>query len=169
MPRPDSPSVPKAPLRLLFVCSGNTCRSPLAEVLARGLSRTRGLEALDVRSAGTSTVHGLPASEGALRAADRHALDLQSHQSTPLTPELVAWADLILTMEGTHLQRVQELGGGGKAALLGVFAQGVEGGGRELSVPDPFGGDDRIYEEVFHTLEGYVDGALQRLSGEGGD
>lgn len=157
----------EAPLRILFVCSGNTCRSPLAEAIARRMAKERGSLPLEFRSAGTSTVSGLPASEGASRAAERHALALDGHSSAPLSAELLRWADLILTMGPSHLMRVVELGGAGKSALLGAFAAGVDEA-TEPMVPDPYGGDDETYESTYLTLERMVTRVLDRLGEEGG-
>jgi L-threonylcarbamoyladenylate synthase len=158
-PAPSRPS-----MRILFVCSGNTCRSPMAEVIARRESDVYGSGNLTFRSAGTSTVPGLPASEGALGAAERHGLSLGGHRSTPLSHDLVREADLILTMGPAHAHRVAELGGEGKVELLGTFAQAQEGISGDPSVPDPFGGDDNRYEATFLTLESYVRGVLERLA-----
>lgn len=170
MTPPDPPSFGAAPVRLLFVCSGNTCRSPLAEALARSLVQGSGLGPLEVRSAGTSAMPGSPASDGARRAARRHGLSLEGHSSTRLSPQLLAWADRILVMGPAHLQVVRALGAGEKAAVLGAFARGLrdEDPGEDLSVPDPFGGDDGIYEETFGILEHYVTLAIKRMAGEGG-
>jgi protein-tyrosine-phosphatase len=164
MAPPDSKT--DVPARILFVCSGNTCRSPLAEVLARHLARELGVDSVEVRSAGTSTVAGLPASGGALRAARRHGLSLEDHESTPLGSELVEWADHIFTMGSTHLHTVREMGGTGKSALLGAYARGGTPAENDLSVPDPFGGDDEIYEETYQTLVIYVGLILNRLISE---
>jgi protein-tyrosine-phosphatase len=153
------------PLRLLFVCSGNTCRSPLAEVIALRAGTEKGTQEMEVRSAGTSTTAGLDASDGALRAAKRHGLSLESHSSTPLSREAVDWADLILTMGPSHLMRVHELGGDGKSALLGAYAGGSDDA-TGPAVPDPYGGDDEVYEATFRTLETLVRAALERLAGE---
>jgi protein-tyrosine-phosphatase len=145
--------------RLLFVCTGNTCRSPLAEALARAEARTRGWTHVEVSSAGVSTVAGLEISEGSLRVAERHGLDVSEHRSRPLTPELAEWADLILVMSDSHLVRVSELGGAGRAAILDTFVHGEDGGG----VPDPFGQSDEVYEETYRALEALVRAAFDRL------
>lgn len=154
--------------RILFVCSGNTCRSPLAEVLARGLAAEGGPQGLEVRSAGTFTVSGRPASLGSLRAAQRHGFQLDHHRSTLLSQDSVEWADLILTMGPSHLARVLDLGGEGKSAMLGAYALGAEPA-LEPAVPDPFGGDDTMYEDTFLTLQEMVGAVLDRLTKEPGE
>jgi len=137
----------------------------MAEAIARRLTAKTRIGALEFRSAGTSTIPGLPASGGAIRAAQRHDLTLQEHVSIPLSRELIDWADLILTMGPSHLLRVLELGGEEKSALLGAYSQGT-GDGMEPAVPDPYGGNDEVYEATFLTLEAMVTAALDRLSGE---
>ena len=167
----ETPTSP--PRRVLFVCSGNTCRSPMAEILARSLASSVDLEPLEIRSAGTHARSGLPASEGARRVVERHGYSLDQHRSASLTPELVEWADVILAMSTGHLEQIRAFGGSGKAHLLGRFAQGRprEGdtlagtdGDEDLSVPDPFGGDDQVYEETFLALGRYLQMALSRMA-----
>ena len=71
-----------------------------------------------------------------------------------------------------HLHSIEKLGGGEKVLLLSSFAVGEGslagggGSGGELGVPDPFGGDDEVYEETFRTLERYVELTMEKLSGE---
>ena len=152
-----------AAFRLLFVCSGNTCRSPLAEAIARRELEGGKWSGVEVRSAGTGAWDGSAASVGAAGAAVRHGLDLSAHRSTSLTPELVASADLILTMSGHHLVRVVELGGGDRATLLTAFAAGEDPEGVPDSVTDPFGQGDEEYERTFVLLDTLVKRALRRL------
>lgn len=149
--------------RVLFVCSGNTCRSPLVEALARRELGERGLSArIEVGSAGTGAAQGALASEGSTAAAASVGLDLSDHRSRQLTAELVERADLILTMGFNHLARVIELGGGDRAALISGFAEESEDGSG-WAVPDPFGGDLDIYLETLRALEGLAQQSLTRL------
>ncbi len=152
------------PFRILFVCTGNTCRSPMSEALARAELARRGWWHVEVESAGASAVPGLPASGGALRVAARHGLDLSAHRGQGLSRELVERADLVLAMSPHHLAAVRARGGEGKSALIADFAEGREGeeGGR--SVADPFGGGDEVYEATFRELRDLVGRALDRLA-----
>ena len=92
-------------MNVLFVCTGNTCRSPLAEALTRHLLTERKVEGVTVASAGTGAWLGAPASEGSYLVALEDGVDLSAHRAQPLTPELAANADLILTMSRSHRQR----------------------------------------------------------------
>ena len=159
----NAEQVKSEPFRLLFVCSGNTCRSPMAEAIARRAAAERGWRHFAVRSAGTGAVAGSPASERARAAAERHGLSLDDHRASPLTGGSIAWADLILTMSPGHLLRALELGAGDKAALLTAFAAGDDPEGVPDAVADPFGGSDQEYEDTFTLLERLIARALHRL------
>ncbi|GAA0137635.1 low molecular weight protein arginine phosphatase [Paenibacillus sp. YSY-4.3] len=90
-------------MRILFVCTGNTCRSPMAEGIFRKLARERGIDA-EVASAGVAAVAGLPIS----RHAEGVLKDLGIYDqitSTPLHAQLIEWADIILTLTGGHKQQ----------------------------------------------------------------
>ena len=152
----------RAPLHLLLVCTGNTCRSPMAHVIAERTLAKAGWDEAEIRSAGASALSGSMASEGAIQAAAEHGLDLEGHRSTPLSEELVEWADLILTMGVHHLVTVEANGGQGKTAMLSAFAEGQEGG-EAWGVPDPFAGGLEVYRDSFRILEELVEAAVARL------
>lgn len=147
--------------RVLLVCTGNTCRSPLAEVLLQRELKARGIEDVVVESAGTGAWEGIPASEGSYLVALEHDLDLSAHRSRLLTRELVEAADLVLTMGRSHAARAEALGGTGRTFLLGEFAGRV---GPAAEVRDPFGGELTQYREAFRELEALLGAAAERLT-----
>ncbi|MDE2804600.1 MAG: Sua5/YciO/YrdC/YwlC family protein [Gemmatimonadota bacterium] len=148
---------PPRRIHMTFVCTGNTCRSPMAEVIARRLIDQRRLSQVTVESAGTAALPDGPASEGARTVVQEAGLDLDGHESAVLTRELVARSDIVLCMDTHHLVRARELGGSDECRLLSEMAG--EGG----AVQDPFGGSDDRYRATFAELEHLVEAAVSEL------
>jgi protein-tyrosine phosphatase len=146
---------------ILFVCTGNTCRSPLAEVIARQALELRGWDHVSVDSAGTSAVWGAPASEGSREAAAAMELDLSGHRSQPVTSELVQSADIILAMTSNHVLAVEAMGEDAKVSLLSEFIDGPEAG---EPIADPIGGSLDEYTKARDLIARAVEGLLIRLS-----
>jgi protein-tyrosine phosphatase len=145
---------------LLFVCSGNTCRSPLAESIAAHALRERGWSHVAVASAGTGAAEGTPASENSVLVGAEHGLDLSAHRSRTLAADLVDWADLILAMSPSHIAAVVDLGGEEKVGMLTDF---IEGPGIGAPIDDPFGGDADAYRRAYAQIAAAIEGLLAKL------
>jgi protein-tyrosine-phosphatase len=142
-------------MRILCVCTGNTCRSPMLAVLLDAALRSKGLGAT-VESAGTAAVRGDSASAGALAAMARRGLDLSGHRSRPLADLDLIGFDHIFTVSSRHAAFVRAQGV--PAERISVVA--ADRGG----VPDPWGGDDAAYEATATTLDAESNRLAQLLS-----
>jgi protein-tyrosine phosphatase/ribose 5-phosphate isomerase B len=148
---------------VVLVCTGNTCRSALAEALLRRALEERGVTDIEVSSAGTGAWEGAPASEGAYLVGLESGLDLSGHRARLLTGEVVSQADLILTMARHHRARVLELGAEGRVHLVGDYA-GRSGGAPEVA--DPFGSDLEVYRQTRDELAALMTMVADRLAEE---
>ncbi len=140
-------------LRVLVVCTGNTCRSPLvAAALLEELGPDRGR--VEVASAGTAAWEGQPASPTTVELAAQEGLELRSHRSRRVTPALARAADLILVMDRDQARAVQALGADPQRTH--VLSEWPEPGEAGLPVSDPFGASREAYEECWRRIRRHV-------------
>jgi protein-tyrosine-phosphatase len=151
-------------VNILFVCSGNICRSPLAEALVRhkvSASDASNQEAaIRVKSAGTSADSGLPMSLAMEIILQERGID-STHQSQRVTWDLLDWADIVLTM--TRAQKIL-LGAqipqiSSKLATLNEYS----GNTSHPDIDDPYGCDLESYRQCAQEIEAACDGLLNRL------
>jgi len=132
----------------------------MAEALARKIARRRGIENLNISSAGTNAWDNVPATDEALLVGMEREIDLTGHRARKLTPTIVSEADLIFVMTPGHLEQVKQLGGRGKVHVIDEYASGTTNQG----VADPYGGDLEAYRNTADVLESELEKLFDRLA-----
>lgn len=145
--------------RVLFVCTGNSCRSVMAEGLFRRAVASRAKD-FEVGSAGVAAMDGYPSTMETIRAMKQAGVDVAGHQSRRLTAELVKEADYIFVMESVHRDMI--LGywpeAASKVRLLMEFSPEARLAG--AGVPDPISRSDEFYNHVLKM----IDGCIQKIA-----
>ncbi len=171
--------------RILLVCTGNTCRSPMAEAMLREMARQRQVE-LEVRSAGVAALDGQPISAHAAEALRKRNVPLPAGGASSLKEDGAGWADLILTMTVRHKQALLSRfpDAAGKTYTLKEYAYlhtaaGGSGSGTgegegadaanppDLDIADPFGGSLELYEQSADEISRALERVLDRLVASG--
>ena len=147
-------------IRILFVCTGNTCRSPLAEVAARRIFGDH--DDLEFSSAGVAAADGAPASNHAQFVARDRGDGLGAHRSRALDPDLAADADLILTMTRGHAEAARGLLGAEEHDKVLTLAEAA-GVRPSVDVDDPIGGTLEDYERTNAQIESMIEALRPRL------
>ncbi|NUS37654.1 MAG: low molecular weight phosphotyrosine protein phosphatase [Lysobacter sp.] len=141
--------------RILIVCVGNICRSPMAEALLRERLRARGTV---IESAGLAALVGRPIDPEAAAVLAARGLAAMAHVARKITPELIGASDLVLAMDQRQLSAIHAIApqSRGKSFLLGRWIGDVD-------VPDPYGQPRSVFEDTFALIERAVDGWVARF------
>ena len=129
-------------MKLVFVCSGNTCRSPMAECVLEYLLKKEGIEGIEVSSRGVVANVGADTSENAKKALEAKGIPVKKHVATQMTTQEVFQNDLVICMTERHKMRL--------GSLPKVFTlHQLTGCG---DIVDPFGGDEEVYKKCLDEL-----------------
>lgn len=139
--------------KILFVCAGNTCRSPMAEGIFNARASERGLDAR-AKSCGLYMFGHLPASQFAIKAAKRYGADLSKHRSMMFTEELFLEADFVLCMTRAHMEHLCERYPQYEDRVFMLD---------NTDIADPFGGDLDDYLHAAEQIASAVDRIVGRL------
>lgn len=149
-------------MKILFICSGNTCRSPMAQALFLQQITSRAGNDLSVMSAGIMAYPGAPATNSAVEAMREFNIDLSRHRAQLLNPDLVDEADLILTMTAHQCSLLQKKYPHKRENILTI--SNYAGLGDE-DVDDPFGMTIEDYSRTAKQIKAMVERIVDRLLG----
>ena len=145
--------------KILFVCTGNTCRSPMAQAIATSIFKEENLDIL-VASAGIMAFGSHPASANAALAMENLGLNIATHMSTQLTADTLQGVQLVLAMTQGHLQAIKSLVPRANVYTLAQYANSTG------DIADPYGGSLAIYTQCATQIHTLLNTAMPKLKEE---
>jgi protein-tyrosine-phosphatase len=152
--RPGRCTIPYVMREIVFVCTGNTCRSPMAEGLLRAALPARWRDGITVSSAGTHAWDGQPAASLSVKAMKEKGIDISGHRARLVTPDIINKASLVVALAGTHLAWMKTLvqGAGEWMIVLGD----LDDDRADKDVHDPIGGGLEDYRSARDDISGLI-------------
>lgn len=137
---------------IIFICTGNTCRSPMAEALFKSMLSEDQKQKICVKSRGIAAVSGQPAADNAVAVMREFGCDISNHRAANLSDSEIASADLFICMTGSHAAALK---------VSGVPEQKID----VLGVPDPFGKDREDYRAAAVKIKNEIEKLYEYITG----